>query len=218
MKKIRTSFLLLLLGLNGFSTAFAASALVNEDASADRLISSPTAISTQGGFSVDADLSSFVGYAFALGGTARYTKEISNQISVGLGSNVGILLAPEISSVPIFYGAGPMISFGNKEYSTTFGALMYGAHAKNLNDWLLLPSAGFSAKLSEILRFNAELVIPVTSHDFSSINTGLFMYGFRFGNKIYGGVDLLLPFGGDSTAIYHYFPIGIPIFSVGMGF
>lgn len=189
-----------------------------EDFSAGRMISIPTAISENGGISGAAHLHSFFGFAYSLGGMIRYTHSIAENVSLGVGSNIGVLLTPAANVQPVFFGAGPMISFGDQKFSATVGAFYYGATAKDKVASILLPSAGFSTKLNNVLRLNAELIIPVTKERYDSITRGLIMYGFRFGSRVYGGVDFILPFGGDSTIIYKVFPIGIPIFSLGVGF
>ena len=111
-----------------------------------------------------------------------------------------------------------MISYGDQKFCGTIGTFIYGAHANNVSEWLVLPSIGMSAKMNSFFRLNAELVIPISKKQYSAITNGVMMYGFRFGSKFYGGVDFILPFGGDSTVVYRYFPLGIPIFSFGVGF
>lgn len=219
MKKfLFTVFLTLSFLKPAWSQEEASSVILEREPASDRLISSPTAFSSKDGVSATAHLHTFFGFAYTVGGAVRWTKKAAEKVHVGVGSNLGFMFTPLADTVPFFYGAGPVVTFGDSKLLFNLSTLVYGAHADDEFTWLVMPSAGVSGKVTEKIRLHAEVIVPILKEQYESIKFGTAMYGVRFGKKIYVDANFILPFGGDTAEVYTIFPIGIPVFSLGVGF
>lgn len=194
------------------------SAKVEGDTSGYRLVSSTTALAPKDGISGSAHIHTFFGFAYTVGGSLRYTHTVKDKFHIGMGSNVGFMFVPAVETVPLFYGAGPTITLGDNKFAVNASTFVYGFNADDKSTWMVLPSIGATGRVSNTLRLHGEVVIPILKDEFESVQVGLFMYGARFGKKIYFDVNFIAPFGGDSAEVYKYFPLGFPVFSLGAGF
>jgi hypothetical protein len=190
------------------------------DPMARRLISSPTALTDSATFSGAAHIHTFFGFAFTFGGSINYVAPVAKKLSVGVVSNFGVMMTPMISEKPFFYGGGPAITYGDNDFLISASTLFYGAHCDGEGTWLALPSIGASKRITNWARLQLEVVIPILQEeDFNAIQGGGIMYGIRLGKRVFADVNFIAPFGGgDVVEVYHYFPMGIPILSVGVTF
>lgn len=168
--------------------------------------------------SITPQIHTFLGLAFTLGASLRLTHSFSEYVHVGLGSNAGVLLIPSVDTHPLFYGAGPVVSIGKEKFFLNVSTLYYGLAAEGDTVGVFLPSVGISAQVKDTIRLQAEVVLPIAQKEFEKIQTGVLLYGARFGKKVYADVSFIAPLDGDLADVYKYFVLGIPIISVGAGF
>lgn len=195
-----------------------ATSKTNGDTSGYRLVSSTTALAPKDGISGSAHIHTFFGFAYTVGGSLRYTHTVKDKFHIGMGSNAGFMFVPSVETVPLFFGAGPTITLGDNKFAVNASTFVYGFNADDKSTWMILPSIGATGRVSNMLRLHGEVVVPILKDEFESVQVGLFMYGARFGKKIYFDVNFIAPFGGESAEVYKYFPLGFPVFSLGAGF
>lgn len=189
------------------------------DQKAYRLLSSPSAIPGERPISLTVHAHTFMGLAFTLGASVRLTHSIDENAHIGVGSNVGMLMVPSADNfLPIFYGAGPVFTYGKEKLFFNMSALYYGAHTNGDNLGVFLPSAGISGLVKEHIRLHAEVLVPLTQEKFKSVQAAALLYGARFGKRFYVDVSFIAPIDGSLANVYKYFPLGFPIISIGAGF
>jgi hypothetical protein len=121
----------------------------------------------------------------------------------------------------VFYGGGPIVTFGNPDLSLTVTAFVHGQHVKNLDDaWSVVPVIAVGVRVHRIVKIIAEGWLPiggVQDRLWQGVGElGMLIYGVRiFNEKIYGDISFLWPFHEKSWEFMKYMPMGIPILNFG---
>ena len=160
----------------------------------------------------------------------KITGEISPHVRAGFLGDFYYLITyieyPE--NYMVYYGGGPILTIGSRDYFINLASLFYGAYTHTWgddtepygwNDYLALAEIGTGLRLFHRISFRAEYIFVIpkerkkvghsTLSDF--IGDSIFMYGFRyFGGSIFGELNLLLPIYDDMGEYLKKLPLGIP--------
>jgi hypothetical protein len=132
-----------------------------------------------------------------------------------------LLIAPFVgnSSALVVAGGGPILTLGNYERYFNLGMLAYFVSSANVG--VFVPNLGFSVRVSQSVRFGAELYLPAATGGGSNLGFGraaVLLWGLRiFGDSIWGDVALADPFCDGCSDLYKSLPLGIPFLNFGVG-
>lgn len=181
--------------------------------------------------------------------------QVAPALHLGLKAQVGIGGAYIFPGAGVFFGGGPMMTIGNKNIFLNVHVPMYGLtllsapfHSASPSPYaegdpnygvqpssysqpsptvfIAIPNIGFSARVSQTVRLNLEVHVPLSpmmgGGGYSPGVNGRFwliQYGVRISGKhLYGDIFFTIPIAPGSEQLLMYMPIGIPGFSLGYKF
>jgi len=167
-------------------------------------------------------------------GFVAFTPNIRTGFQVGdnvwLGGSVNYtFLTPYIEDGGDFYfmsyGGTLSLSAGSDKFLFNFaltgqGVTVMQEDDPTANEGFFLPQLGFSVRLHEMVKLNAEISTPlVTDDQFMSEQAGrvwIIMYGIRIhGDNLYGDISFVWPAFEDAWEFMRYVPMGFPMLSFG---
>jgi hypothetical protein len=154
---------------------------------------------------------------------ARARVQINEWLNIGGFAQVHAIFGyddlEEIQAV--FYGGGPIVTFGTPDLSLTVTAFVHGQHLKGEEEaWSVVPVVAVGVRVHRIVKIVAEGWLPlggVRGRLWTGVgDLGMLIYGVRlFNKKMFGDISFLWPFHEESWNFMKYMPMGIPILNFG---
>lgn len=157
----------------------------------------------------------------------RFGGELAKNVRMSGGLTGGVLVPLFDDGEALFgmYGGHFALTIGTPDLYFNTGVQAYGLTSSFSGDgflsgthttWAVLPNIGMGARLSEKVKFHAELH-AVFAENLDAGKVWALNYGIRIhGNALYGDIGFVLPLFEDvyDTAI-KYMPLGVPTLSIG---
>ncbi|HLG18588.1 MAG TPA: hypothetical protein VI895_02090, partial [Bdellovibrionota bacterium] len=160
---------------------------------------------------------------FGGGPVLRAVTPIADKLHAGVTAQLGgfSVIASNNDHSLLYYGGGPIITYGDARYSLNVSVLTYGAQFNNKSHVGLFPTLGASAQISEHAKFNLEAISMNKLHGESSFGkVWAILYSLRFFSDggWFGEVGFIAPIFPGAGDFYSVAPLGIPLLSFGKAF
>lgn len=90
----------------------------------------------------------------------------------------------------------------------------------DIPNWIAVPTLGYRLNINKVISFSTELIVAISRRS-NSQGYGFISYGIRFhGATMYIEAGFILPISEDTydEDHYAYFPLGLPLFTLGKSF
>lgn len=114
-------------------------------------------------------------------------------------------------------GGQPFIfTLGSEDVFVNLSLFFYEIFVEDEYKYILNPNAGFSARVTDRVRLNAEIHFPIVE-GVKEFMGGVF-YGIRImSHQFYGDIAFIIPLYEEMSELMRYLPLGIPFISFGVG-
>jgi len=143
--------------------------------------------------------------------------QVHEFVRVGVSGQAGVFSVFVDSGESVFaFGGSAMAAFGTEDLFLNVSLGGYAGADGDEIEGLFAPSLGFSARVSQRVRFGIE-TLGFVGESFEFGDSWAVFYGFRyFGTKMFGDFAFMVLLDQEFDEILSVMPLGLPFFSFGV--